>query len=297
MNSLVFILLLSAALPAQRTTSTDAPRQPLLTDCRVALIEEAQVPGREAGVLTEMKVREGQQVKVGELLGQIDDTKPLTLRKIKEKEYQVAVEQANNDVNVRFADKAAGVALKEWQKAVKANDLQPGAIAAIEVDKLKLSAQKAQLSIEQAQFEMKVNQLTSEVKQAEVEAAQADINLRHITSPLDGVVVHVYKHRGEWVPPGDPVVHIVRVDRLRIEGFVSAREYSPSQIANRSVKVIANLARGRTVEFDGQIVYVSPQDQPGGDFLVWAEVENREENGHWLLRPGTTATMEIVLRQ
>lgn len=297
MNPFALLLVFSAALPAQRTIQADTPRQPVLTDCRVALIEEAQVPGREAGVLAEMNVREGQQVKAGELLGQIDDTKPLTLRKIKEKEYQVAVEQANNDVNVRFADKAAGVALKEWQKAVKANELQPGAIAAIEVDKLRLSAQKAQLSIEQAQFEMKVNKLTSEVKQAEVEAAQADINLRHITSPLDGVVVHVYKHRGEWVPPGDPVVHIVRVDRLRVEGFVNAREYNPADIANRPVKVTANLARGRTVEFTGQIVYVSPQDQPGGDVLVWAEVQNRQENGHWLLRPGTTATMEVEVRQ
>jgi macrolide-specific efflux system membrane fusion protein len=288
--------MLSAALPLQRSTPAGPTGQPVLTECRVALIEEAQVPGREAGVLTEMNVREGQQVKTGELLAQIDDTKPVTLRKIKEKEYQVAVEQASNDVNVRFADKAYGVAVKEWQKSMKANELQPGAIAAIEVDKLKLGAQKAQLSIEQAQFEMKVNKLTGEVKQAEVEAAQADINLRHITSPLDGVVIHVYKHRGEWVPPGDPVVHIVRVDRLRIEGFVSAAEYSPSEIAHRPVKVTAKLSRGRTVEFDGKIVYVSPQDQPGGDFLVWAEVDNREENGHWLLRPGTTATMTIGLR-
>jgi macrolide-specific efflux system membrane fusion protein len=296
MNSLSLLLILSAALPTQRPTRADSNGQPVLTDCRVALIEEAQVPGREAGVLTEMNVREGQHVKAGELLGQVDDTKPLTLRKIKEKEYQVAVEQASNDVHVRFADKAAAVALKDYQLAVKANELQQGAIAGIEVDKRRLDAQKAQLSIEQAQFEMKVNKLTSEVKQAEVEAAQADIELRHITSPLDGVVVHVYKHRGEWVPPGDPVVHIVRVDRLRIEGFVSAAEYSPSEIANRPVKVSAKLSRGRTVEFDGQIVYVSPQDQPGGDFLVWAEVENREENGHWLLRPGTTATMAIQLR-
>lgn len=296
MNSIAIVLMLSAALPSQRASRADSLGQPVLTDCRVALIEEAQVPGREAGVLTEMNVREGQQVKTGELLGQIDDTKPLVLRKVKEREYQAAVEQANNDVNVRFADKAAGVALKEWQKAVKANELQQGAIAAIEVDKLKLNAQKAQLSIEQAQFEMKVNKLTSEVKQAEVEAADADIELRRITSPLDGVVVHVFKHRGEWVPPGDPVVHIVRVDRLRIEGFVSAAEYSPAELAKRPVKVTAQLARGRTVEFDGQIVYVSPQNQPGGDFLVWAEVENREENGHWLLRPGTTATMTIDMK-
>lgn len=295
-TSLVSCLLAAMALPSQPAGGIDASGQPVLTQCRVAIIERADVPGREAGVLTKMDVREGQQVKAGEDLGQIDDTKVLVLKKVKQKEYEAAVEQANNDVNVRYADKAAGVALKEWQKAVKANELQPGAIAAIEVDKLKLNAQKAQLQIEQAQFDMKVAKLTSEVKSAEMEAADADIEQRRINSPLDGVVVHVFKHVGEWVPPGDPVVQIVRVDRLRIEGFVNSAEFSPAEIDEHPVLVEAELARGRKVQFKGKIVFVSPLDQPGGDYLVWAEVPNRQENGHWLLRPGTTATMTIQLK-
>ncbi len=296
MKPFALTLLLSAVLPAQRTAGADPISQPVLANCRVSLIEEAEVPGREAGVLVQMDVREGQQVKVGEALGRIDDIKTAALKKVKAKELEAAVEQARNDVNVRFAVKARDVAVKEWQKAVQANKTQPGAIAAIEVDKLKLNAQKADLQIEQAQFDMKVANLTSEVKSAEVEAAEADIQLRQISSPLDGVVVHVYKHLGEWVPPGDPVVQIVRIDRLRIEGFVNSAEFNPSEIAGRSVTVDAELARGRKVRFAGKVVFVSPLVQPGGEYLIWADVENKQENGHWLLRPGLTATMTIEMK-
>lgn len=291
--SIIAVLALQVQQPA---SGVDSSGQPVLTQCRVAIIEKADVPGREAGVLTQMEAREGLQVKNGELLGQIDDTKVKVLKKVKQKEFEAAAEQANNDVNVRYADKAAGVALREYQKAVAANRTTKGAIAEIEIDKLRLNAQKADLQIEQAQFDMKVAKLTSEVKLAEVEAADADIEQRRIISPLDGVVVHVYKHVGEWVPPGDPVVQIVRVDRLRIEGFVNSAEFSPAEVDGRPVIVEAELARGRKVQFQGKIVFVSPLDQPGGDYLVWAEVSNRQENGHWLLRPGTTATMTIQLK-
>jgi hypothetical protein len=89
------------------------------------------------------------------------------------------------------------------------------------------------------------------------------------------------------------VVQIVRVDRLRVEGFVSADQYSPAEIDERPVLVEAVLAHGEKVQFQGKIVFVSPIDQPGGEYLVWAEVDNRQAGGHWLLRPGTTATMTI----
>jgi hypothetical protein len=31
----------------------------------------------------------------------------------------------------------------------------------------------------------------------------------------------------------------------------------------------------------------------GGEYRVWAEVANRRERGHWLLRPGLEARMTI----
>ena len=137
---------------------------------------------------------------------------------------------------------------------------------------------------------------TAEGKGGEVEAAEASIERRKIKAPLDGIVTNVYRHVGEWVAPGDPVVKIVRVNRLRIEGFLNAADYDPPEIEGRAVTVEVELAHGRKVKFPGKVVFVSPLVMAGGEYRVFAEVNNRQENGQWVLRPGLFATMNIHLK-
>ena len=54
-------------------------------------------------------------------------------------------------------------------------------------------------------------------------------------------------------------------------------------------------ASGRAARFNGAVVFISPLVQAGNKYRVRAEVENRTENGHPLLRPGMSATMTIPL--
>ena len=49
-------------------------------------------------------------------------------------------------------------------------------------------------------------------------------------------------------------------------------------------------------DLSGKITFVNTLVQAGGEYKVWAEVENREENGQWLLRPGLNVTMQIHMR-
>jgi hypothetical protein len=49
------------------------------------------------------------------------------------------------------------------------------------------------------------------------------------------------------------------------------------------------------VKFSGQIVFVSPLVEAGGEYKVWAEVDNRvSPNKNWILQPGLSATMKIL---
>jgi multidrug efflux pump subunit AcrA (membrane-fusion protein) len=92
------------------------------------------------------------------------------------------------------------------------------------------------------------------------------------------------------------VLQVVRIDRLRVEGFLSAGEYAPESVAGRPVTVEVSLAGGRIARFTGQVVFVSPIVQAGNKYRVRAEVANRSESGHPILRPGMTATMNVQLR-
>ncbi|HEX5105349.1 MAG TPA: HlyD family efflux transporter periplasmic adaptor subunit, partial [Pirellulaceae bacterium] len=85
------------------------------------------------------------------------------------------------------------------------------------------------------------------------------------------------------------------IDRLRVEGFVSATDVAPGELAGRPVTVEVQLSRERSDRFRGQVVFISPLVQAGNKYRVRAEVANRTENGQPVLRPGMSATLTIEL--
>jgi multidrug efflux pump subunit AcrA (membrane-fusion protein) len=88
-------------------------------------------------------------------------------------------------------------------------------------------------------------------------------------------------------------VQIVRMDRLRVEGFVAASEWNVDELVGREAIVEVELARGQRERFAGRVTYISPLVTAGGKYRVRAEVENRLSNDEWLLRPGMTVSMTI----
>ena len=110
--------------------------------------------------------------------------------------------------------------------------------------------------------------------------------------------MQVNTHVGEWLKPGDPVLRIVEVDKLRIEAFLSSEKFDPEEVSNRPVTVEVKRAGGRRVQFTGKVVFVAPEAQAGGEYRIIASVENVKDKatGQWLLRPGMTADMTITLK-
>ena len=274
-----------------------APQSPTLPNCLVSIKDEVEIPAKEAGELVSLKVYEGLRVKKGSRLGKVDDSEPRQKKILAEFEEKSAREQAENDVNIRYAIKAAAVAKEEYEKAVQANLQVKGTFPAAEIRRLKLAWDRAVLQIEQAELEQLVAEITADTRGAEVALAESHIERRQIIAPDDGEVVAVLKHVGEWMQPGEPVLRIVRFDVLRVEGFLRADEYDPAEIAGRPVTVEVQLARGRREKLEGKITYVSPLVQGGGEYRVWADVPNRRDQDQWVLRPGLNATMTIHLQQ
>ena len=149
----------------------------------------------------------------------------------------------------------------------------------------------------EAQKEMAIAVLQVAVSKAELKAAKVNIDRRHILAPLNAVVVELSRHEGEWVQPGDPVMRLVRVDLLRVEGFINAKEYQPLGDQEGPAGASGRVASPRSArDFSGKIVYVKPMVEAGGNFLVRAEVENRQQDGVWVLSPGLSAEMTIQLK-
>jgi macrolide-specific efflux system membrane fusion protein len=272
-----------------------SPSEARLEHCLVSLIDDVQIPAQEAGVLVELDVHEGQQVKTGDKLARLNDTPSQLQRLVALAERQVSAEKAANDVNVRYAEATRQVAMSEYQLNKEANAKVAGTKSAVELQKLLLTVEQAALQIEQARHEQKLASLETEANTAKVDLADDEIARRQIRAPLDGEVVEVMLRAGEWVTPGDPVLRVIRMDRLRVEAFVNASHLSPGEVNGKPVTVVVKLERGHSATFEGRIVFVDPRVQSGGDYRLWAEVENRKEAGQWLMRPGLQAEMSIAL--
>jgi len=252
------------------------------------LLEEADVPAQEGGVLTSIAVREGQRVKKGELLAQIEDQVARLAAQAAQTQYEIARANAANDVRVRFAKKALEVSEAELRRSTESIERFPNSVSQSQIDVERLTVQKNQLEAEQAEHERLVASLEMKSTQNDLAAAQEQVARRRIVAPFDGVLVQIYVRRGEWIEPGEAALRIINVDRLKAEGFVAAAR-AGSNLVGKSVALAVNRAAAEST-FAGTIVFVSPEVDPiTGQVRVWAEIDNHKGR----LRPGEPARMSI----
>ncbi|HUY35513.1 MAG TPA: HlyD family efflux transporter periplasmic adaptor subunit [Pirellulales bacterium] len=266
-------------------------------ECDVHLKDDVAVAAQEAGILTEINVREGNTIEEGDLLAKINDSKAQMAKLVAQAEHKVALAEAESDVSIRYSEKAAEVAWADHNLHALANTKQKNSTPLAEMMKLKLQAQKGDLEIEKAELERKVAKLTSEAKDAAVQAADDDIVRRRVTSPISGMVVEVAKQRGEWVNPGDMVARVLRLDKLRVSGELKIANVDPASVMGRPVRVVATRTGAKQEEFVGRVVFVDPRVTQSGTFHLLADVDNRQEGQVWLLHPGINNAQMFVQRE
>jgi multidrug resistance efflux pump len=266
--------------------------------CLVTLISDVNVPAnlapQEAGVLRELKVREGDEVDEGQLLARIDDEVERKRKEGAAYSLEAAKKEAGNQISVDYARAAHKVATVEFEQAKEANRRHPGTVPASELRRMQLEQKRAELQIEQSLYDLEIAAVSVSIRQAELDLADLQIGRRQIVAPVPGIVVERYVDEGEWVRPGDDVLRIVRMDRVRIEGSVKATELPPAQVKSGQRVTVRLHPQGQPVP--GQVVFVNPIVTVGSRYEVWAEVENVRQAGAWLLSPGLQVEMTIELK-
>ena len=260
-----------------------------VADMVIKPIRRVDVPARQAGVLSVVHAREGLAVSEGELLAKTDDREARFVAELARIEVDVARIRAVNDVNMRFARKSVEISNAELARSESSNKRFPSSVADSEMDRLRLVVQKGELELEQADEEHQVAGFTLQAKEQEHILAQDRVDRHRISSPIKGIIVDVKRRCGEWVEPGQTVATIVRVDRLRAEGFLSV-EHANRVAQGRQVEVVVAMPDGSQTPFRGEIVFLDPEVDPiNGQVRIWAEIENENLR----LRPGMRAGMTI----
>jgi multidrug efflux pump subunit AcrA (membrane-fusion protein) len=286
----VLFLLLSLAA-SNFAVAAQAADQLVIESALLRLTQQIEVPARAQGVISSMKVAEGDLVQQDAILAQVDDAESKLLHDRAAMELQLQKEKVRNDVAIRTAQKALAFHRAEFERLDKAVRGLPGSISTSELEEVRFRADQAELELEQAQYELRIDQQTAALKNKELELTQFNVNVRKVTAPINGVVVEVLRHPGEWVEPGDKVLRVVRIDRLRAEGLVHVRELPPD-LVGAAVTIAVDVPGKEEKEFSGKVTFVSPEVNPvNGQTRVWAEIDNKDG----MLRPGLRPRMTIQL--
>lgn len=254
-----------------------------IEECRIVLIKQVTLACDRSGVLKSVPFQEGERVEAKSQVALIHD-------EVAKASLAVARQKAKSDVDVQFNKAARDSADLEYRKSVKANEDSAKknivAVAQNEIEKLKLVLTKSVFAIEQAENELLLNQLSAEQAQAELETFS-------VIAPFDGVVARVFKHVGEAVRQGDPIVELVNVDRVRIEARVGLGEIRSVKLKQRvKVRLVDPefTLPEESEEFWGEVMFVDLTVDPvSRETRVWAEVDNRDN----ILRAGLLAEMVI----
>lgn len=276
------LLLLSAMLTV--------PAEPIeISSAVIKVGEEAAVPASEAGVLAEISVKDGQLVEEGATIARIRDSDVRLLVERSRMEADIALKKFNTDLDIQYAKKSTDVARAELARSIDSNTKYAKTVSKSELDRQRLLVEQGELEMQKAEHEREVAGLTHQIRENEHSTALDQLERRTIASPLKGMVVELQRRRGEWVQPGDTVARIVRLDRLRVEGFLAAKHASLDLVGSKA-RIQVTTADGKSLESPGEIVFVSPEIDPiNSQVRVWAEVENAD----LALRPGMQATVIV----
>lgn len=245
---------------------------------------------------------------------------------------QIADKKAASDIRVRAAEKASLVAKNELERASAARERFSDSVSQSEIDGLALAHQRSLLEAKQAELERQLDALTAQIErqsalelQTAVRAAELEVSksrfdqsilrlradsIRHqvdqaklvvmkhrIASPIDGVVAEVFRRPGEWVQPGDTIFRVVRLNRLRAEGFLSSdqaiglRSKGDARNDQNSSTLNWALPTGESKSIPCKISFISPEvDAINNQVRFWVEFDNPDS----LIFPGMKVDVRIA---
>lgn len=291
-----WVVMTTLASAAELNTSGAAPAVPgtvRLSHCLVSLIDDVEVPAEKPGILTALTGQEGAYLEAGAPIAAIDEEQAALQHETAQAEADAARAKADNPLEIEYAVATHRTAEAEYKISLNANLKQPNSVSAVELERLRLAMDQARIKIGVTEFDQGLKGIEARGFDAKARLTAVEVKQRQILAPLAGEIVEVFYRPGEWVEPGKPIVRLVRLDRLRVEGFVKFSDHTPGTIHGRGVQAVVETAGGKRETFPGRVTFVSPLVQPGGEYRIWAEVDNRRVGEHWLLRPGLEAELTI----
>lgn len=206
-------------------------------------------------------------------------------------------DSAENDINRAAALSALSSARKAYDRALANLNYLLAMPNQVEIDQAQAELQSAQAEVELAQQEvdrrrdgpdtdaLALAEARLNSAQAQVNASQAALDALEIKAPFSGTVSKIDIRAGEWVQPGQPVVVLADLSRLRVETTDLSERDVPGVKTGQTASVFI---KALGLNINGTVADVSPlADTLGGDVVYQTviDLDSRPED----LRAGMSA--------
>lgn len=252
----------SARLPDRVASAETEPEATNLIEGFTEPYADIQMAAAEMGTLSRVDVKDGDEVRVGQVIATLDDA---VLR------ASLEVARAGMSATGEIQSATTQLELKTVEQKKLSELFDRDHASQQELDRVRGEVRMAEAKLQSVREDL-------EVRRLEYARIEAQLQQRQIRSTIDGVVVDVRKDHGEFVSPSDPVVaRIVQLDPLMVVFSVPNDRRS-------------DVSRGQSVQMDiglhsagatGIVEYVSPTaDASSGTFRVKIRLPNPDRTWH-----------------
>ncbi|MBN1952652.1 MAG: HlyD family efflux transporter periplasmic adaptor subunit [Bacteroidales bacterium] len=216
---------------------------------------EILISSESAGKILAKHIREGDQIKAGQLAYLVDTTQVYLKR--------VELEARKRAVFTKKLNLNAQVSVLKEQKTALDRDiarlekmLKEGASSQKQVDDL--HTQYAVLTKQIQQVESNFSGITAEAEAIDAGILQVEDQLSRarVIVPINGSILETYAEQGESVAPGKPLFKVANLDTLEMKAYFSAKQLTSVKLG-QEVKVLVDNDSGGMKTLKGKVCWIA----------------------------------------
>lgn len=225
--------------------------------------EETIISAEANGLLQSFNLREGQDLKPGQIVGHIDSL-PLSLKKQQLLAQMAAMESRRPNKALQLAPLQSQLKTAKSEQDRISKLKAGGAATAKQTDDIaaNISALSKQIAAQESNLNIAISSLEKDLEQMQVQVAQVDDQLKRcvITNPVKGKVLSKYAEQYEMTAAGKPLYKIADLSQIILRAYVSGNQLVQINL-NQKVTVYTDNGEGGFKETEGEIVWISDQSE------------------------------------
>lgn len=221
------------------------------------------VSSETSGKLVSFDIEEGDSLRIGQQVGQVDTTL-LVLQQKQLHSQQRSAEKSSPDIAAQAAALRSLIAHQQNECDRIARLLASGAATQKQSDdaQAELRTLHGQLEGLLSTLDKNRSSITESASALQYQKEQVEEQIRKssITAPIAGTVLQKYAERGEYATPGRPLFKMANLGDVYLRCYFTASQLAHIRIGQR-VTVIADFGGDEQYEYPGKITWIAQESE------------------------------------